>query len=170
MMCLLWWIASILPLFFVCTPIRKSWDPLISGTCIDIGTYLLGEEIPNCILDFVIVFLPLRVIQKLKLALPHKIILSFIFAMGSLWVKTSSFFSKPNLSDNFSVGVISAIRMWLTYKPHRTQSRPPFFFISNILFTFPRRWKRCRHVAYDSTCICRHLQLPSNIPSPATKR
>lgn len=84
MMCLLWWIASILPVIFVCTPIRKSWDPLISGTCIDLGTYLLGVEIPNCILDFVIVFLPLLVIQKLKLALLHKIVLSFIFAIGSL--------------------------------------------------------------------------------------
>lgn len=54
------------------------------GGCIDGNAVFLGGEILNCVLDFAIILLPVRIVRKLKLPLAEKIILCFIFIMGSL--------------------------------------------------------------------------------------
>ncbi|KAL8865062.1 MAG: hypothetical protein Q9174_007091, partial [Haloplaca sp. 1 TL-2023] len=82
--CVAWCIASVFPLVFQCAPVRKAWQPLIEGRCISLKTYLLAEEIPNCIMDLVLVFLPVGVIKKLKLPTVQKINLCLIFALGGL--------------------------------------------------------------------------------------
>ncbi|KAL8967516.1 MAG: hypothetical protein Q9183_002882 [Haloplaca sp. 2 TL-2023] len=94
--CAAWCLASVLPLAFKCTPVKKAWQPLIEGHCINMKTYLLAEEIPNCIMDLVLVFLPVGVIKKLQLPTVQKINLCIIFALGSF------------------VSLISAIRIKLT--------------------------------------------------------
>lgn len=70
LLCLLWWISFVFILLFQCMPIQK---------------------------DFAIILLPLRVVRKLKLPLAEKIILCFIFIIGSF------------------VGVISIIRRVFVY-------------------------------------------------------
>ncbi|KAI4257309.1 MAG: hypothetical protein L6R42_005753 [Xanthoria sp. 1 TBL-2021] len=79
---IMWFLASVLSYAFQCTPVDKAWQPLKDGHCFKLKTYLLAEEIPNCILDIVIVFLPLGVIRKLQLPTIQKINLCFIFALG----------------------------------------------------------------------------------------
>lgn len=81
---IMWFLASVLSYAFQCTPVDKAWKPLEDGHCFSLKTYLLAEEIPNCILDIVIVILPLGVIKKLQLPTIQKINLCFIFALGGL--------------------------------------------------------------------------------------
>lgn len=81
---IMWFLASVLSYAFHCTPVDKAWKPLEDGHCFSLKTYLLAEEIPNCILDIVIVFLPLGVIKKLQLPTIQKINICFIFALGGL--------------------------------------------------------------------------------------
>ncbi|KAL9003099.1 MAG: hypothetical protein Q9188_004004 [Gyalolechia gomerana] len=80
--CILWFLAAALSYAFQCTPVDKAWQPLKAGHCFSLRTYLLAEEIPNCIIDIVLVLLPLGVIRKLQLPTIQKINLSFIFALG----------------------------------------------------------------------------------------
>ncbi|KAL8815532.1 MAG: hypothetical protein Q9223_005341, partial [Gallowayella weberi] len=79
---IMWLLASVLSYAFQCTPVDKAWQPLKAGHCFSLKTYLLAEEIPNCILDIIIVFLPLGVIRKLQLPTIQKVNLCFIFALG----------------------------------------------------------------------------------------
>ncbi|KAL9035489.1 MAG: hypothetical protein Q9180_004835, partial [Flavoplaca navasiana] len=80
--CVAWCLASVFPFAFQCTPVKKAWQPLIEGHCISLKTYLLADEIPNCIMDLVLVFLPVGVIKKLKLPTVQKINLCLIFSLG----------------------------------------------------------------------------------------
>lgn len=82
--CIAWLLAAALSYAFQCTPVDKAWRPLKAGHCFSLKTYLLAEEIPNCIIDIVLVLLPLGVIRKLQLPTIQRINLSFIFALGGL--------------------------------------------------------------------------------------
>ena len=82
-LCLAWWIAFVFALLFQCTPVQKTWGD-VPGTCLDMDAVFLGGEILNCVLDFAIVVLPVRVIRKLRLPFAQKITLCFIFILGSL--------------------------------------------------------------------------------------
>ncbi|KAL9639080.1 MAG: hypothetical protein Q9204_001254 [Flavoplaca sp. TL-2023a] len=80
--CVAWCLASVFPFAFQCTPVKKAWQPLIEGHCISLKTFLLADEIPNCIMDLVLVFLPVGIIKKLKLPTVQKINLCLIFSLG----------------------------------------------------------------------------------------
>ncbi|KAL9603453.1 MAG: hypothetical protein Q9219_001140 [cf. Caloplaca sp. 3 TL-2023] len=82
--CALWWFAATIAFIFSCTPIKKNWYPLEPGHCISIKTYLISEETLNALIDFILVGLPIGVIQKLQLSLAQKLNLGFIFALGGL--------------------------------------------------------------------------------------
>lgn len=83
-LCLLWWISFVFTVLFQCTPVQKSWKLEIPGHCVDGGLGFLLSESLSCVLDFAIILLPVRVIRKMKLPLAQKIMLCFIFIMGSL--------------------------------------------------------------------------------------
>ena len=83
-MSIAWWIGASLGAALRCTPVKSQFEPLIQGKCYNVQRFFIAVEIPNCLLDFVIVVMPLGVIQGLHLQLKHKITLSFIFLLGSL--------------------------------------------------------------------------------------
>ena len=66
-------------------PIAKSWDPLLPGYCFNLSDFAVAIEVPNSLLDFVIVALPVRVIKQLQLSVGNKITLSVVFVLGGLY-------------------------------------------------------------------------------------
>ena len=80
----LWWIACTIPLIALCVPIEAVFNPLVKGTCINTDVYVLAAEIPDIMLDFAVMALPLREIRKLQMPLRQKIGVSIIIAMGAL--------------------------------------------------------------------------------------
>ncbi|KAL9136914.1 MAG: hypothetical protein Q9175_001872 [Cornicularia normoerica] len=97
-MSIAWWVAASLGAALRCTPVESQLNPLIQGKCYNVQHFFIAVEIPNCLLDFAIVAMPIGVIQGLHLQLKHKITLCFIFLLGSF------------------VGFISVIRMALVYR------------------------------------------------------
>ena len=83
-LCLFWFIAATIGVALKCIPVQKSWNPMISGTCYSFQVFMVAIEVPNSVLDFVIVGLPVDVIKGLKLPLRHKIALCFVFVLGGL--------------------------------------------------------------------------------------
>lgn len=82
----MWYIGCTFALIGSCIPLRAFWDPLIKGKCINLVTFVIAAEIPDSLLDFIIVGLPLGVLKNLRLPLRHKIPLTCIFILGGLWV------------------------------------------------------------------------------------
>lgn len=83
-LCILWLVSVTLGVAFRCSPVQKAWDPTISGRCLPLPGFVVGSEIPNSLLDFVIVGLPIPLILKLQLQMRVKIGLALVFIMGGL--------------------------------------------------------------------------------------
>ena len=79
------WVITAVALFiFRCLPIETSWDPSVSGNCIDLVSILVGTSVPLIISDLTLVILPIKVIRNLQLPSQTKLGICFIFALGSL--------------------------------------------------------------------------------------
>jgi hypothetical protein len=77
---ILWMIAAILGCVFQCSPIREFWIRLVpGGKCDNFSTFTVAIEIPNSLIDFVMMIL---------LNTRDKFVLGFIFLMGGLLVVT----------------------------------------------------------------------------------
>lgn len=96
LLCLAWWIAATVAAALPCVPFQKAWEPqtwqhipklpITPGHCLHYKKFYLGIEIPNCILDFWAVGMPIFEIQKLQLSLRYKISISLIFVLAGLYV------------------------------------------------------------------------------------
>jgi len=83
-LCFLWYVAATVASILKCVPVKKAWNPRMPGNCYDFQAFYIGIEIPNCILDFFIVFLPIGVLKGIQLPRRHKISISMIFILGGL--------------------------------------------------------------------------------------
>lgn len=70
---ILWCTAVVFTGIFICTPIHKVWNPWLKyGKCIDLAPFYYGIQIPNVVTDLLILLLPFREVQRLKLPLKQK--------------------------------------------------------------------------------------------------
>ncbi|KAK0701933.1 hypothetical protein B0T26DRAFT_660242 [Lasiosphaeria miniovina] len=76
------YLAAILAGTFLCKPVRKSWDFFVPGTCLDRQSVHGSVVCFNLAIDLFILVLPQKVIWSLKMTLPRKIGVSFIFSLG----------------------------------------------------------------------------------------
>jgi hypothetical protein len=83
-LCAAWFIAATMGIILKCIPVAKSWNVLLPGYCFNLSDFAVAIEVPNSLLDFVIVALPVRVIKQLQLSLRNKIIISIVFFLGGL--------------------------------------------------------------------------------------
>ncbi|KUJ10158.1 uncharacterized protein LY89DRAFT_787787 [Mollisia scopiformis] len=95
---IIWFIAATLGLVFQCRPVHKAWDPIVPGKCFNYAAFMLGIEIPNSLLDFVMMALPISMLREMRISVREKIILVMIFMLGGM------------------VGIIGFIRIALVYK------------------------------------------------------
>ena len=80
----IWAIVCIFLSIFRCKPIAGSWNVAIPAKCLSFELIVIAAEPFNCALDFLMVALPVKVIRTLQLSMKRKILLSGIFALGSL--------------------------------------------------------------------------------------
>ena len=87
-LCFIWFLVCFFVDVFQCNPVRGAWDLTLVFTgqaqCLAYGTYIVGYEITNTILDIAILVLPIRTIWTLQLSGPKKFVIGGIFALGGL--------------------------------------------------------------------------------------
>ena len=69
---------------FQCTPISKAWEPLKPGKCIDWLSFLWGNSVSSCIIDWMILAVPVVPVWKLQMSLAQKTLVAGAFALGSM--------------------------------------------------------------------------------------
>lgn len=79
-----WYVGCTVALCLRCVPPRKIWDPLIKGQCINAVAFVLAAEIPDSLLDFTLIILPIGALRALQMSLRHKIDLALVFVLGGL--------------------------------------------------------------------------------------
>lgn len=85
-----WWVAIQLMTIFQCEPISKAWDTGLEGHCINQLRFYAWNSVPNCLLDFLIVILPMREILRLQTSPAQKAGLAGTFLLGGLVVVASA--------------------------------------------------------------------------------
>ncbi|APA11193.1 hypothetical protein SS1G_11403 [Sclerotinia sclerotiorum 1980 UF-70] len=86
--CIVWAIVCIFVVIFQCKPIHAFWKfelQLTPGAakCMPSGQVILGFEVSNLLIDFLILSLPVYMVQKLQLKTSRKISIIGIFLLGS---------------------------------------------------------------------------------------
>ena len=84
-----WNIACILAATFQCTPRERLWMPWLDGTCINLFLTQLCISIPSILCDIAILALPIPHVMRLNTNLTQRVLISFIFLLGSYVVFTS---------------------------------------------------------------------------------
>ncbi|KXX81080.1 hypothetical protein MMYC01_202801 [Madurella mycetomatis] len=79
-----WTMAAWFSSIFNCYPIESSWDPNVTGFCIDYGKVTLVIGIFNIVIDFIMLGYPMPLLWKLQMPTRRKILLSFTFVAGSV--------------------------------------------------------------------------------------
>jgi hypothetical protein len=79
-----WGIATVLVTIFQCSPVEKAWNPTMPGRCIDFVAYLWGNSVPNFIIDWLILAIPIIPVWRLQMAGVQKSLVAGSFALGSI--------------------------------------------------------------------------------------
>jgi hypothetical protein len=77
-----WLIGITLLGIFQCTPVDKAWNPTKAGTCLSMYNLYLATAIPNVVIDFFLLLLPLPILWNLRVTLAQKIGLLAVFTLG----------------------------------------------------------------------------------------
>ena len=81
---LLWGFATTFGSVFQCKPIHEAWNPLSTRSmCVDLRLFLIGTNIPNIIIDFLILTAPMPIIWNLQLATRKKIMVIALLCLGA---------------------------------------------------------------------------------------
>jgi len=78
--CISWIFTSI----FMCNPPRKTWEPWIDGTCLDLSIVLAVCESVNSVIDFIMIGMAIYIVRELKTTRANKFKLGTLFAFGGL--------------------------------------------------------------------------------------
>jgi hypothetical protein len=79
---ILYWIVATITIVTQCHPIPHYWNSSISGTCLDEFKLIVGLAIPNIVLDFVVLLLPVIPLWRLQMDHRHKMGLLVVFILG----------------------------------------------------------------------------------------
>ena len=83
LLCVCWAIGLELGSAFQCTPVWQAWNPLSDRSmCVNLQHFLVGFNVPNIVLDFLILTAPLYLIWQLSLPLKRKFFVSGILMLG----------------------------------------------------------------------------------------
>lgn len=79
-----WGIAVFFATLFQCNPVAGNWDKNIPGSHCLLDHILLKLSIPNAVLDWFVLLLPIVVVWKLQVSIDRKLALTAIFLVGAL--------------------------------------------------------------------------------------
>ncbi|KAI4234674.1 MAG: hypothetical protein L6R40_006680 [Gallowayella cf. fulva] len=81
---LMWGVAVLLTTIFQCNPVKGAWDISVPrDQCFNLRTWLIATNVPNIVIDFSIICLPIPLVWKLKLSTERKIGLTAVFLLGT---------------------------------------------------------------------------------------
>lgn len=75
-------IASVLTTILQCIPLKKMWDPLAAGHCIDFGKFAMAMACVNIFTDVFLLVLPLPVVWNLHASTQKKWLVTLSFVLG----------------------------------------------------------------------------------------
>ncbi|KAH7275904.1 hypothetical protein B0J15DRAFT_507405 [Fusarium solani] len=79
----IWMVVLVFVATFSCNPVEKQWNILIEhGKCMEQKPVYLGGSLPNVIIDFVLVGMPLPSVFRLNIPLGRRLILAGMFTLG----------------------------------------------------------------------------------------
>ena len=109
--CLAWFLMCFFLIIFQCHPVSAFFNPalLFTDHCIDLQALYRGILASNMALDFVLLCLPLYMVLGLQLPVRQKLLLSGIFALGSLCVSSRE--RVMTLTDMTSTCITGVIRI-----------------------------------------------------------
>ena len=82
-LCLVWGVTTFFIFVFQCSPVSFAWSvSQTGGSCEDFGVLILGTNIPNVIIDFMILATPVTSIWKLSIPRHKKIFINIILCVG----------------------------------------------------------------------------------------
>ena len=85
--CVCWGLAATIGILLHCHPVADMWvlaDTANPQKCLPIKTFMTAVLVPNLVLDFVVLGLPLYIVWNLKLQRSEKAILTGLFLLGGL--------------------------------------------------------------------------------------
>lgn len=84
-LCVLWCVIILSLMAFKC-PVNTAWDSRLALTaqCFPYGSFALGAELSNLVLDVAILAIPVCVVSSLQLGTQQKVLLASIFLLGGL--------------------------------------------------------------------------------------
>ncbi|OAQ72020.1 hypothetical protein VFPPC_00089 [Pochonia chlamydosporia 170] len=84
--CGIWVVIRTFFTIFHCIPVRAYWDQSIKNAkcLVNVGAFYLGTDITHCVMDFLILALPIYEVIRMKLPFGQKIAVVGLFATGSL--------------------------------------------------------------------------------------
>ncbi|KAI9678330.1 MAG: hypothetical protein M1817_006276 [Caeruleum heppii] len=77
------WFISFFCALFQCMPVNYNWDRTIPGYCLNVYLFTIVSSVMNILADVLILVMPLPLIWKLYASRANKIVLSFVFLLGS---------------------------------------------------------------------------------------
>ena len=84
-----WCISILFSIIFQCSPIQSAWNPTVPGKCINLYAFFIGQGVPNVLIDFILLLLPLPFLLRLHVKLPQKVALIGVFMLGYLVIAIS---------------------------------------------------------------------------------
>ena len=86
-----WCIAVVFAAIFQASPPSLLWTTNLKDLPkgyhhIDFPAYLIGSAVPNVVMDFAILLLPMSIVWQLQINMSRKMALSAVFAVGALYV------------------------------------------------------------------------------------
>ncbi|KAH6874387.1 hypothetical protein B0T10DRAFT_586338 [Thelonectria olida] len=84
--CILWIILRTFFTIFHCIPVQAFWNTAISNArCLtNIAKFYLGTDLTHCLMDFIILALPIFEVTRIKLPAGQTVAVAGLFASGSL--------------------------------------------------------------------------------------
>jgi hypothetical protein len=81
----LFYTAMTLSVIFMCSPIRKFWNPTLPGHCVNSFAIIVVSAVFNVVSNIATVFLPVRAIWQLQMPMKRKLGVSSVFMAGLLY-------------------------------------------------------------------------------------
>ena len=103
------YIALFFSTVFECTPIRKSWNPLLPGHCLKPRGLPYASGAINVASDIYVLILPIPCIWDLNMNITRKLRILSLFSLGILYPYPQISMSKSTVLTIFSVSALQAL-------------------------------------------------------------
>ncbi|RFU27368.1 hypothetical protein B7463_g8972, partial [Scytalidium lignicola] len=111
--CIAGHLGGILVLIFLCSPVEKSWKPLIAGTCIPNANSVYGLGAVSIFYDIIILILPIPMLLSLQINTRKRIGLVGIFCLG-VFTTFCSIMRLAQIKSILATGDQTGLVLWAT--------------------------------------------------------